>query len=47
MNLPGMDEELAQMIIDHRPYDSFDDVEDVPGMDPDRLADMIERLMLG
>ncbi len=47
MDLPGVDEELAQMLIDHRPYASFDDVEDVPGMDADKLNEMMERLMLG
>jgi len=35
------------MLINHRPYESFDDVEDVPGMTPDLLNEMIERLMLG
>ncbi|NNE92064.1 MAG: hypothetical protein HKN23_10490 [Verrucomicrobiales bacterium] len=47
LTLPGMDDELAEMIIEHRPYETFDNVEDVPGMTPDLLNEMIERLMLG
>ncbi len=47
MDLPGVDEELAQLIIDHRPYETFDDVESLPEVGPERLSQWIERLMLG
>jgi len=45
--LPGVDAALAQSIIDHRPYDSFDELEDVPGMGPEKMAAMISRLVIG
>ncbi len=45
--LPGIGPALAQTLIDHRPYETFDDVENVPGIGPEKLAAMMERLMLG
>ncbi len=45
MDLPGVDEWLANMIIDHRPYESFNDLEETVGAE--RVREWMERLMLG
>lgn len=45
--LPGVDEDLAKIIIKYRPFGTFDELEHVPGMGPDKVAEMIDRLMLG
>ncbi len=45
--LPGVDEDLAKIIIEYRPFGTFDELEHVPGMGPDKVAEMIDRLMLG
>jgi len=45
--LPGVGPKLAEIIINNRPYETFDDVERVPGIGPSKLAKMMDRLMLG
>lgn len=45
MDLPGVDDWLADMIMDHRPYESFDDLEEIIG--EEKVAEWMERLMLG
>lgn len=47
LSLPGVEEELAQMIIDHRPYETFADLDIVPGLTDEMVNEMIDRLMLG
>ncbi len=47
ITLPGVGPKLAQVIIDHRPFDRFDDLEKVPGLGPEKIRKMTERLMLG
>ncbi|MEM7697840.1 MAG: twin-arginine translocase subunit TatC [Verrucomicrobiota bacterium] len=47
MTLPGIGPKLAEVIINHRPYRSFDEVEEVPGLGPEKLNAMMDRLMLG
>ena len=47
MTLPGVGPKLAESIIDHRPFETFDDVEIVPGLGSKKLNEMIDRLMLG
>jgi hypothetical protein len=45
--LPGIDEELARTLIDCRPYETFDDLDRVPGLGPDLIIRITERIMLG
>lgn len=45
--LPGVGPALARTLIDHRPYADFDELEQVPGIGPEKLAKMMDRLMLG
>lgn len=45
MDLPGVDDWLADMIMDHRPYESFGDLEEIIG--EEKVAEWMERLMLG
>ncbi|MDF1812773.1 MAG: twin-arginine translocase subunit TatC [Verrucomicrobiales bacterium] len=45
MDLPGVDDWLANMIIDHRPYESFEDLEEIVG--DEKVMEWMERLMLG
>lgn len=47
MTLPGIGPKLAEAIIDHRPYETFDDLEIVPGLTHEKITKMIDRLMLG
>ena len=47
MTLPGIGPKLAEAIIDHRPFETFDDLEIVPGLTQDKITKMIDRLMLG
>lgn len=47
ISLPGVGPKLAQVIIDHRPFDRFDDLEKVPGLGPEKIRKMMDRLMLG
>lgn len=47
MTLPGIGPKLAEAIIDHRPYETFDDLESVPGLTHGKITKMIDRLMLG
>lgn len=47
LDLPGIDEEIASAIIERRPFETFDHLEAVPGVGPDKLYAMIDRLMLG
>lgn len=44
--LPGIGPKLAQVMIDHRPFGTFDDVLRVPGISEDKLNSMIDRLSL-
>jgi len=45
--LPGIGPKLAEAIIEHRPFETFDDLGKVPGLSPDKINAMIDRLMLG
>ncbi len=47
MTLPGIGEKLAESIIDHRPYETFTDLEIVPGLTENKVNALIHRLMLG
>lgn len=47
MTLPGIGPKLAESIIDHRPYETFDDLEIVPGLTHEKITKMVDRLMLG
>ena len=44
--LPGVGPSLAQRLINHRPFGSFDDVLGVPGISEDKLNRMIDRLII-
>ncbi len=45
--LPGVGPKLAELLIANRPYETFDDVERVPGISAAKLQKMMDRLMLG
>ena len=45
-SLPGISNQMANLLIDHRPYFTFDDVLHAPGMDEDLLNGIIDRLTL-
>lgn len=47
LTLTGIGPALADAIIRHRPFESFDDVEKVPGLGPNKLNKMMDRLLLG
>ncbi len=47
MTLPGIGPKLAEAIIDHRPFETFDDLEIVPGLTQEKITKMVDRLMLG
>lgn len=46
MTLPGVDPELARLLVQHRPYHTFDDLMRVPGITNDKLYDMMDRLSI-
>jgi Tat protein translocase TatC len=46
VTLPGVDEELADHMILYRPFNNFDELLEVPGMDNDILNAIIDRLNL-
>jgi DNA uptake protein ComE-like DNA-binding protein len=39
-HIPGVDEQRAHEIIDHRPYNSFEDVRKVPGFSDDVIQNL-------
>ena len=45
--LPGIGPKLAEAIIEYRPFETFDDLEAVPGLSSEKVNAMIDRLMLG
>jgi Tat protein translocase TatC len=45
--LPGIGPKMAAVIIENRPYETFDDVEKVPGLGPEKIQRIIDRVMLG
>ena len=45
--LPGIEPDLAQTIIDYRRYETFDDLERVPGLSADIIRRITDRVMLG
>ena len=47
MTLPGVGPKMAEAIMNHRPFETFDEVENVPGLGSKKLGAMIDRLMLG
>lgn len=47
MTLPGITDEIAQGILDHRPFETFDHLNQVPGLTDEMVNAMIDRLMLG
>jgi DNA uptake protein ComE-like DNA-binding protein len=38
---------MAQTIIDNRRYETFDDLDRVPGLGPEKIRRITERIMLG
>jgi len=46
MALPGVDEELADHILLYRPFDNFDELLEVPGMEEHLLNEFIDRIVL-
>lgn len=46
MTLPGIDENLAHALLNHRPFGSFDEVAAVPGMTDAILNPLYERLII-
>ncbi|NLT70923.1 MAG: hypothetical protein GXX91_09540 [Verrucomicrobiaceae bacterium] len=47
MTLPGVGPKMAQVIIEHRRYETFDDLERVPGLGPEKIRRITDRVMLG
>ena len=47
MTLPGVGPKLAEVIIEHRRYETFDDLERVPGLGPEKIRRITDRVMLG
>ena len=45
--LPGIGPKMARILIDHRPYHSFNDLDLVPGLGPEKIRRITERIMLG
>lgn len=45
--LPGIGPDLAQIVIDHRPYDNFADLENIPGFDDELIRRITDRISLG
>jgi Tat protein translocase TatC len=45
-SLPGVGPALAKRLIEHRPYQSFDDLTKVPGITDNKLYAMIDRLSI-
>ncbi len=46
LTLPGIGPALAKNLIEHRPYETFDDVSNVPGIGDSKLYAMIDRLSI-
>lgn len=46
LTLPGIGPALAKALIEHRPYENFDDVSNVPGIGDTKLYAMIDRLSI-
>lgn len=46
LTLPGIGPALAKTLIEHRPYENFDDVSSVPGIGDTKLYAMIDRLSI-
>lgn len=47
ITLPGIGPKMAELIITHRPYETFDDLEKVPGLGSEKIQRIIDRVMLG
>jgi Tat protein translocase TatC len=45
--LPGIGPKMAEVIAAHRPYETFDDLDRIPGLGPDKIRRITERIMLG
>lgn len=45
--LPGIGPKLAEVLVAHRPYETFDDLDRVPGLGPETIRRITERIMLG
>lgn len=45
--LPGIGPKMAQILIDHRPYETFADLDRVPGLGQEKIRRITERIMLG
>jgi competence protein ComEA len=45
--LPGIGPAMAQAIIDERPFGTFDDLEEVKGLGPAKLAELKDRVVVG
>ena len=47
LTLPGINEEIAEGIMEQRPFETFADLERVEGLTDQMVNAMIDRLMLG
>lgn len=47
ITLPGVGPKLAQIITEHRRYETFDDLERVPGLGAATIRRITDRIMLG
>ncbi len=45
--LPGIGPKLAEILVAHRPYETFDDLDRVPGLGAEKIRRITERVMLG
>ena len=47
ITLPGIGPKLAKVIISHRPFHSFDDLDLVPGLGEEKIRRITDRIMMG
>lgn len=45
--LPGIGPKMAKVIMAHRPYRTFDDLDQVPGLGPEKIQRITDRIMMG
>ena len=47
MTLPGVGPKMAAILVENRPYETFDDLDRVPGLGPEKIRRITDRIMLG
>ncbi len=47
MTLPGVGPKMADILVKNRPYETFDDLDRVPGLGPEKIRRITDRVMLG